>query len=198
MRACEGCRRRKIKCDSATTNHWPCAACLRLKLQCNPPTVNYDRAQAGGNNRLGMQGVLDFDNSSGGSGDEDYSNHSGQQVFEMQNPPQMQTSHPQYNTGLGPSYTPPYSEPLPQHEFAYNDTSAGPPHLPQPMYHHASFSTPNDAPLPRVGGNWRNEQFSSAADLSDVLGELKINENGVGKLHNLLIIRVSSSVLDLN
>ncbi|EXJ67328.1 uncharacterized protein A1O5_09341 [Cladophialophora psammophila CBS 110553] len=37
MRACEGCRRRKIKCDSATTNTWPCAACVRLKLQCIPP-----------------------------------------------------------------------------------------------------------------------------------------------------------------
>ena len=37
MRACEGCRRRKIKCDSATTNTWPCAACVRLKLHCVPP-----------------------------------------------------------------------------------------------------------------------------------------------------------------
>jgi hypothetical protein len=38
MRACEGCRRRKIRCDSATTNTWPCAACVRLKLHCVPPT----------------------------------------------------------------------------------------------------------------------------------------------------------------
>ena len=37
MRACEGCRRRKIKCDSATTKAWPCAACVRLKLHCVPP-----------------------------------------------------------------------------------------------------------------------------------------------------------------
>ena len=42
MRACEGCRRRKIKCDSATTNTWPCAACTRLKLQCVPPSVSYE------------------------------------------------------------------------------------------------------------------------------------------------------------
>ncbi|KAF2756715.1 hypothetical protein EJ05DRAFT_518180 [Pseudovirgaria hyperparasitica] len=42
MRACEGCRRRKIKCDAATTNSWPCAACIRLKLNCVPPTVSYD------------------------------------------------------------------------------------------------------------------------------------------------------------
>lgn len=37
MRACEGCRRRKIKCDAATTNTWPCAACIRLKLHCVRP-----------------------------------------------------------------------------------------------------------------------------------------------------------------
>ncbi|KAH0832423.1 hypothetical protein FOPE_01197 [Fonsecaea pedrosoi] len=42
MRACEGCRRRKIKCDSATTNTWPCAACVRLKLQCIPPAGGLD------------------------------------------------------------------------------------------------------------------------------------------------------------
>lgn len=42
MRACEGCRRRKIKCDSATTNIWPCAACVRLKLQCIHPNINED------------------------------------------------------------------------------------------------------------------------------------------------------------
>src|ERR1700712_1670399 len=43
MRACEGCRRRKIKCDAATTNTWPCAACTRLKLTCVPPTVSYEK-----------------------------------------------------------------------------------------------------------------------------------------------------------
>jgi hypothetical protein len=43
MRACEGCRRRKIKCDAATTNAWPCGACIRLKLNCVPPTISYDK-----------------------------------------------------------------------------------------------------------------------------------------------------------
>lgn len=42
MRACEGCRRRKIKCDAATTNSWPCAACKRLKLTCVPPVGGLD------------------------------------------------------------------------------------------------------------------------------------------------------------
>ncbi|KAF3113990.1 hypothetical protein TWF569_010299 [Orbilia oligospora] len=43
MRACEGCRRRKIKCDAATTNTWPCSACKRLKLTCVPPTMQFDK-----------------------------------------------------------------------------------------------------------------------------------------------------------
>lgn len=41
MRACEGCRKRKIKCDAATTNTWPCSACTRLKLHCVKPN-SYD------------------------------------------------------------------------------------------------------------------------------------------------------------
>lgn len=45
MRACEGCRRRKIKCDSATTNTWPCAACIRLKLHCVPPAGGLEGEQ---------------------------------------------------------------------------------------------------------------------------------------------------------
>ena len=32
MRACEGCRKRKIKCDAATTNQWPCGSCVRLSF----------------------------------------------------------------------------------------------------------------------------------------------------------------------
>lgn len=46
MRACEGCRRRKIKCDAATTNTWPCASCVRLKLSCLPPTLSFDGSDA--------------------------------------------------------------------------------------------------------------------------------------------------------
>src|SRR5882672_4521759 len=42
MRACNGCRKRKIKCDAATTNTWPCSACLRLKLVCVPPAIGQD------------------------------------------------------------------------------------------------------------------------------------------------------------
>ena len=37
MRACAACRRRKIKCDAATTNTWPCAPCVKQQLECVPP-----------------------------------------------------------------------------------------------------------------------------------------------------------------
>lgn len=43
MRACDGCRKRKIRCDGALQNGpWPCGACVRLKLKCIPPTLDQD------------------------------------------------------------------------------------------------------------------------------------------------------------
>lgn len=42
MRACGACRRRKIKCDAATTNTWPCAACVKQQLECVPPSSDQD------------------------------------------------------------------------------------------------------------------------------------------------------------
>lgn len=74
MRACEGCRRRKIKCDAATTNTWPCSACIRLKLHCKPPTVNYD----GSNSHAFEPEKLEYE--SGGSGEDDYSSQMQQHL----------------------------------------------------------------------------------------------------------------------
>lgn len=46
MRACDGCRKRKIRCDGALQNGpWPCGACVRLKLKCVPPTLDPDDEQ---------------------------------------------------------------------------------------------------------------------------------------------------------
>ena len=46
MRACDGCRKRKIRCDGALQNGpWPCGACIRLKLKCVPPTLDQDDDQ---------------------------------------------------------------------------------------------------------------------------------------------------------
>ena len=69
MRACEGCRRRKIKCDAATTNTWPCSACTRLKLHCVPPTFQYDRDHSAATQALlDQHHDLGFGHSNGVSG----------------------------------------------------------------------------------------------------------------------------------
>jgi hypothetical protein len=50
MRACDGCRKRKIRCDGALQNGpWPCGACVRLKLKCVPPTLDPDDEQQASN-----------------------------------------------------------------------------------------------------------------------------------------------------
>lgn len=182
MRACEGCRRRKIKCDAATTNQWPCAACVRLKLHCVPPTVNYDRTHMGSGHLSGLERVLDFDNSSG-SGDDDYTNVSGgPPTFELQVPPQqMHIPQAPYSAGLPPFNTPPYSDrAMSQHEFAYDDISSMAVQVPDPLYRdHTAFNPPHSAPLQSTERPWNPDQYS-AGELSDVLGWLKIHENGVG------------------
>lgn len=189
MRACEGCRKRKIKCDAATTNQWPCAACVRLKVHCVPPTLNYDRAHSTGSHFSGLERVLDFDNS--GSSDEDYSNPAEtSQVFGLQHShDDMHVSQGPYSNSLGPFTTPPYTEKAySQHEFPYDDISVMPLNAPAPTYRdHNSFqpiNPPHSASLPPSNvPTWNNEQYSSA-HLSDVLGELKINENGVGTYYD--------------
>lgn len=177
MRACEGCRRRKIKCDAATTNQWPCAACLRLKLHCVPPTVNYDRVHQGGNHPSGLERVLDFDNS-GGSSDEEYGFQAGAHTFELQNSANhMQVNPANYSAGLVPYNTPPYSDGMMQNDFSYEDLSAMPLPVQQQSFDHTNLNPPQSASL---DGSWNGEQYP-VTELSDVLGELKIHENGVGK-----------------
>ena len=181
MRACEGCRRRKIKCDAATTNQWPCAACVRLKLHCVPPTLSYDRAHTGGGHITGLERVLDFDNSS--SNDDDDYGQNATQVFEIQNPQEhMHVSQGPYSAGLVPFNTPPYSDKaFSQHEYPYDDVSTMSLHVPEPTYRdQTSFNPPHSAPLPTSNGNTWNREHYTATELSDVLGELKISENGVG------------------
>jgi hypothetical protein len=38
--ACDECRKRKVKCDAATTNNWPCSACTRVDFHCVPSSIN--------------------------------------------------------------------------------------------------------------------------------------------------------------
>lgn len=184
MRACEGCRRRKIRCDAATTNQWPCASCVRLKQNCVPPTVNYDRVTGGGGHALGLERVLDFDNSDG-SGDDEYNNFGSEQIYEF--PISQENSHISqvpYSAGLQQFSTPPYSDKaFSQHEYGYDDIPSLQHQVSSSSYgDHPSFTVPqNTSQRPANNVMWNNDQCSPA-ELSDVLGELKIHENGVGTL----------------
>ena len=51
MRACSGSRKRKIRCDVATTNSWPCSACMRARIICVRP--------AGGTDGFNLRAMLD-------------------------------------------------------------------------------------------------------------------------------------------
>lgn len=178
MRACESCRKRKIKCDAATTNQWPCGSCVRLKSSCNPPAINPDRAHAGVGNISGLERVLDFDNSSG-SGDDDYSHQDdAPALFEIQDPPDyMNMAQQPYGTDLGSFNTPPYSDTgISQQAYSYDDITSMAINAPNAVYHDpTAFHVPHSASLPPS----EYEQYHHT-DLSDALGELKINENGVG------------------
>ena len=180
MRACEGCRRRKIKCDAATSNQWPCAACVRLKLHCLPPTANYDRAPSG--HLSGLERVLDFDS---GSGEDDYHAQTSvpQYYDSMSNPQDMDPHQGTFNDGMGAFHTPPYSERAPSlNGTFYDDVPGMQLQVEQSFQEPGSYARINGAPITgQTTTAWNNEQ-PSAAELSDVLGELKINENGEGVL----------------
>ena len=184
MRACEGCRRRKIKCDAATSNQWPCAACVRLKLHCVPPTANYDRVPNGGH-LAGLERVLDFDASSGSGEDDYHAQTSVPQYYDsMSNTHDMDPRQGSFNDGMGAFHTPPYSERAPSLNGAYYDEVPGMQlRVDQSFQEPGSYAQMNGAPITtgQNGTVWNNEQLS-AAELSDVLGELKINENGEGVL----------------
>lgn len=180
MRACEGCRRRKIKCDAATTNAWPCAACVRLKLHCVPPTVNYDRTHSAPGHVSGLESVLDFDNSSH-SGDEDYRHQTSTSAlrgFESNGSDGAMSSRGPFRNGLNMFHTPPYSESaLGQEDFSYGLVPALDGSF-QGTHPYGNSTGISLGPVTSVP-TWSNEQCS-VADLSYVLGELKIDEDGVG------------------
>lgn len=177
MRACEGCRRRKIKCDAATTNQWPCAACVRLKLHCVPPTVNYDRTQSMGGHLSGLEHVLDFDNVHS-SADEDFQNPPNlSQNYDVPNPQDhLQPRHGSFGENIGAFQTPPYSERAPSlNDFPNYDDMSG------MQIRSGAYHDPSNFTMPsQNGASWSNDQMS-AAELTEVLGELKIHESGEGK-----------------
>jgi hypothetical protein len=176
MRACEGCRRRKIKCDSATTNTWPCAACVRLKLQCVPPVGGLE-------GEAGNDGV-EFDESSGAS------SFIPAQVGQLQSA-SYQTAAQQMQLGEGDpfpygSYAASYQKPSYEaFEKSYGTYYPSPQQFPGTVndtYQHDSLlpqSQFEPPPLRKERTDSSPSDQLTAEDLMEHLGTLKIGENGV-------------------
>jgi hypothetical protein len=184
MRACEGCRRRKIKCDAATTNAWPCAACIRLKLNCVPPTVSYDKDFNESQTFELEPKPLDY-----ASPDEpsrhDYSRHpSMAHGVHHQMAPSMPTSvSSMYQNS-------PYADQQP-HESIHYQPMSQPQAAPQSMGYSApqAYSQASAPPPvmtmtpPESEPSWRSD---SVSNIADALGELKIDHTAVGE-HELTL-----------
>ncbi|KAI1434107.1 fungal-specific transcription factor domain-containing protein [Xylaria sp. CBS 124048] len=186
MRACEGCRRRKIKCDAATTNTWPCSACIRLKLHCVRPNAQYegspDETQSYEPSRSDYE-----------AGQESF-----RQMVMQQPPPQHMMGHPK-----AAMYAPPPAYPAHQTVYPmsqYGDPASVQQHMPYASVpppvgvieqHYAPphvFSTP---PLPDMSAphsesspeSYHTEGYNQH-DLADLLGPLKLDERGTAPYLN--------------
>lgn len=159
MRACEGCRRRKIKCDAATTNTWPCSACIRLKLHCVKPN-GFDADP----NAYETMDPIQFQQMS-----------MQQQV--MHTPPKDQ-----YGQGYDPNaaYQMPFDASQ-QVGMSYTGANMGEPYAGQNV-----FPTPPMQPGVKPDDS-SPEAYSPDSykqqDLADLLGTLKVDETGAGGLY---------------
>ncbi|KAJ5147706.1 uncharacterized protein N7443_000706 [Penicillium atrosanguineum] len=171
MRACNGCRKRKIKCDAATTNTWPCSACTRLKLVCVPPTIGQD-----GDFGPDSQGI-EFD-TAGPSGAPEGSHH----AFPV--PPAYRDGS-QATVGSMPSYDgiglyPQFVHAPPSQTGLYNDMRSPPMVSPHQSYQQPQmFAGAQSSSLGTDRAVYVESDPSTAENLSDVLGELKIDETGI-------------------
>lgn len=188
MRACEGCRRRKIKCDAATTNAWPCAACIRLKLNCVPPTVSYDKDYNANTQTFELE-TKPLEYATAPNPQHDYQRPSVMPAPHSL-PQHMSNSVPAtYADGMRIYQTAPYGEqqsqehlqyaPMPQSQvvqqnmaYASQMYSDAPPPAP------AMTMTP-----PETDSQWKQD---STSNLADALGELKIDHTAIGENFALL------------
>lgn len=175
MRACNGCRKRKIKCDAATTNTWPCSACTRLKLVCVPPTIGQD----GDFINEGMEPPQEV----GSSSTSEASHHAFPVPPTYRDPNQaLMGTMPSYD-GMG-MYSQFVHAP-PNQPGMYNDMRSSPVVMPHQSYPQQPQVFPGPQPphlaTPERGVFPENDK-STADNLSDVLGELKIDETGIGMI----------------
>lgn len=193
MRACEGCRRRKIKCDAATTNTWPCSACIRLKLHCVPPTVNYERDFHQNSQGFEPERV---EYESGGSGDDDYHQQVPIQhhlAGTHKNIPPIYTHHIQYPDPVGVYQPGPYGEPASSHSqgtmhYATIHTPVSVLNGDHQTYSQAqpTYAAPTihqQSSHPQSPETYEQDQYGQQ-NLADLLGELRMNEAGTAPYLN--------------
>lgn len=181
MRACNGCRKRKIKCDAATTNTWPCSACTRLKLVCVPPTIGQD-----GEFLPDSQGES-IETGRASNATEGSHAFPIPSVYRESSQPTLNVTPSYDQLNMYSQYIPPQAQPN-----IYNDLR--PPQIAMP---HQAFQQPQPQMFagpqtPSMGSSDRNlyveNDQSTAENLSDVLGELKIDETGIGMVPYLCLI----------
>ncbi|KAF3014078.1 hypothetical protein E8E15_002742 [Penicillium rubens] len=171
MRACNGCRKRKIKCDAATTNTWPCSACTRLKLVCVPPTIGQD-----GDFLPDGQSEPTLETGGPSSAPEGSHTFPVAPIFKDNSQPTVNTISSYDQMSMYSQFVPPQAQPA-----IYNDLQS-----PQMAMSHQTYQQPQMFPgpqTPSMGSSDRNvyvdNDQSTAENLSDVLGELKIDESGI-------------------
>ena len=175
MRACNGCRKRKIKCDAATTNTWPCSACTRLKLVCVPPTIGQDPEFS-----AGPAVEADPTGSLSTSSTQQHSHHTFPLPQTFRDAPPPMGNIQSYNDGMGvfPQFMPPPNN----QPGMYGDVRSPP--MAEPQHHYQPsqlFPATQTQPLGTTDNSLFLENEQSAADnLGEVLGELKIDETGIG------------------
>ena len=184
MRACEGCRRRKVKCDAATTNTWPCSACIRLKLHCVRPNGQYDGSPS------------DQYDPSGAGYDTAAQVPDGYRQMTMPPHQSMMAGQPKgaSATGMYPSHGS-YSD----HHGVYPSVSYGDASQQNVPYStmssvgvmDQSYATANVFPTPPMQHqqsahsesspeSYQHDQYGQN-DISNVLGNLKLDEIGTGE-----------------
>lgn len=180
MRACGSCRRRKIKCDAATTNTWPCAACVKQQLHCVPPSSD----QEGDGDWLGPPKSAGLPPTR-----TEQLNHFDAGPYQQSYNPARRASYSSYSMASSqPLHTPmatssntqwnPYGTgPYP---FAVADVDQYGHQLQnyQSQSSNTSLQPPPKSPSANSVGTWSSDK---PEDLADVLQDLKIDSDGIGQ-----------------
>ncbi|KAI4149488.1 MAG: hypothetical protein L6R39_002497 [Caloplaca ligustica] len=153
-----------------------------LKLHCVPPSLNYDRIHGGGA-YSGLEGVLDFDHSSASGDDDHYGHHAEPNHYYDFGQPSDHLPNTQiaYGQSLADYSAPVNAETdANQTNFTYNTVTSMPMTLAETYQNPTAFQPINITPPqpPPDENDWQTDR-RTASDLSDMLGELSIKENGV-------------------